>query len=65
MMFTPYLRVLPIHLAIIFGGILGEYNGFGALLLFTVLKTLSAIKLDAIGRKDAEKSPRSGDPTER
>lgn len=64
MMFTPYLRVLPIHLAIIFGGMLGEYAGFGALLLFTALKTLSDIKLDAIDRRNAETPSHSGKSAE-
>jgi hypothetical protein len=36
LMFTPYLRIVPMHLTIILGGVLG--GGAGALLLFGLLK---------------------------
>lgn len=49
LMFTPYLRVLPMHLGILFGSGLG--GGAGLLVSFTVLKTLSDIGLDALDRK--------------
>lgn len=54
LMFTPYLRILPMHLAIIFGG--GAAGGPGLLIFFTALKTLSDIGLDAIDRRMAAKS---------
>ena len=53
LMFMPYVRVLPMHLGIIFGSGLG--SGVFSLVLFTALKTLSDIALDAFDRKDAEK----------
>ena len=53
LMFTPYLRVLPMHLGIIFGSGLG--GGTGLLVLFTGLKTLSDIGLDALDRNLAAK----------
>ncbi len=54
LMFTPYLRVVPMHLAIMFGG--GIEAGPALLIVFTVLKTLSDIGLDAIDRRMAAKS---------
>ncbi|TXH66821.1 MAG: hypothetical protein E6Q88_11320 [Lysobacteraceae bacterium] len=54
LMFTPYLRVLPMHLGILMGGALG---GDGAMLwVFTALKTASDIGLDAVDRRIAERS---------
>ena len=47
LMFTPYLRVVPMHLAILFGAGLG---GTGAMLVFTGLKTGSDLLLDRIDR---------------
>ncbi len=41
MMFTPYLRIVPMHLTIILGGAIGV-SGFG-LLLFMALKTVTDI----------------------
>lgn len=49
LMFTPYLRVLPMHLGIIFGARVD--GGTGLLILFTVMKTLSDIGLDALDRR--------------
>ena len=51
LMFTPYLRVVPMHLAIIFGSAMG--GGAGAVWLFTGLKTASDLLLDMIDRKMA------------
>ena len=53
LMFTPYLRVVPMHLAIILGSKLG---GGAALLLFTGLKTASDLLLDRIDRHMAVRS---------
>lgn len=52
LMFMPYVRILPIHLGIIFGSALA--GGAFMLMLFTALKTLSDIALDHWDRKDAE-----------
>jgi Family of unknown function (DUF6498) len=51
LMFTPYLRVLPIHLAIVLGA---SRIGSSALVLFVVLKTLADIGLDHVDRRNAE-----------
>jgi hypothetical protein len=48
LMFTPYLRILPMHLGIIFGAALG--GGAALMILFTTLKTLSDIGLDMLDR---------------
>ena len=55
LMFTPYLRVLPMHLTIIFGA---GGQGTAALLLFTALKTASDLGLDAIDRRMAQNAAR-------
>lgn len=60
LMFTPYLRVLPMHLGIIFGG--GAGGGTFALLLFVALKTASDIGLDLIDRRMAEHAARKTAP---
>ena len=54
LMFTPYLRVVPMHLAIIAGSAVG--GGSGMLVFFTLLKTASDLGLDAIDRRMALKS---------
>lgn len=41
LMFMPYLRVVPMHLVILFGAAKG--GGVGTILLFTILKTLADI----------------------
>lgn len=50
LMFLPYLRVLPIHLAILLGA---TRIGPAALLLFVSLKTVADIALDRIDRRIA------------
>ena len=55
LMFTPYLRILPMHLGILFGSGLGG-GGAGLLILFTALKTVSDIALDAIDRNLADRT---------
>lgn len=52
LMFTPYLRVLPMHLTILFGA---GGQGTAALLVFCTLKTASDLGLDAIDRRMAER----------
>lgn len=52
LMFTPYLRVLPMHLTILFGA---GGEGTAALLVFCTLKTASDLGLDAIDRRMAER----------
>ncbi|HEV7716935.1 MAG TPA: DUF6498-containing protein [Steroidobacteraceae bacterium] len=42
LLFLPYLRILPMHLTLIFGRAIGG-DGAGALLLFGVLKTLADV----------------------
>jgi hypothetical protein len=54
LMFTPYLRVVPMHLAILIGGAAG--GGAGLMIAFTLLKTGSDLALDAIDRRLAVKS---------
>ena len=44
-MFLPYLRVIPMHLTIIFGGVVLGGGGTWALLLFTLLKTASDVAM--------------------
>ncbi len=61
LMFMPYVRILPMHLGIIFGSGLG--GGAFMLVLFTALKTLSDIALDRWDRKDAEKTASRADST--
>ncbi|MDB6163959.1 MAG: hypothetical protein JWL98_1391 [Xanthomonadaceae bacterium] len=53
MMFTPYLRVVPMHLAIVIGS---GMTGWAALWLFTGLKTLSDLLMDRVDRHMAERS---------
>lgn len=49
-----HVRILPIHLGIIFGS--GLDSGTFMLVLFTALKILSGIAVDFQDRKDADKS---------
>lgn len=53
LMFTPYLRVVPMHLAIVLGA---GADGSGALWGFTALKTGSDLVLDWIDRRMAVRS---------
>jgi hypothetical protein len=45
LMFLPYLRVIPMHLTILFGGIVFGGGGTWALLLFSALKTASDVAM--------------------
>lgn len=49
LMFLPYLRILPMHITIIFGA-MGNYSTF-AMLMFMSLKTIADILLDKLDRK--------------
>ena len=54
MMFNPYLRIIPMHITIIFGGMflfLGIFN-WAVLLLFMVLKTVVDVKMHLTEHKD-------------
>ena len=51
LMFTPYLRIAPMHLAILLGAKLG--GGAVMLVVFTALKTASDLLLDRIDRRIA------------
>jgi len=53
LMFLPYLRIVPMHLTIIFGAAGGSVV---PLLIFIPLKTLADIGLDALDRRIAEKT---------
>ena len=46
MMFLPYLRVIPMHLAIILGSLLG--GGSAAVVLFTALKTIADVLMHTV-----------------
>lgn len=52
LMFTPYLRIVPMHLAILLGATLG--GGAAMLAAFTALKTASDLLLDHIDRRIAQ-----------
>jgi hypothetical protein len=56
LMATPYLRIVPMHLAVLFGA--QASDGAGMLIVFTALKTLSDIGLDMVDRRMAESSLR-------
>lgn len=47
LMFTPYARIIPMHLIIIFGALLGQ----SALMVFLILKTLVDILMHTIKHK--------------
>jgi hypothetical protein len=46
LMMLPYARIVPMHLTIIFGGLL--FKGAGTLLLFCVLKTLADVVMHTV-----------------
>lgn len=56
LMFAPYVRIIPMHLTIIFGALLG---GWGALLLFGVLKTAVEV---LVYKKQHAPAPASATP---
>ena len=52
MMFFPYLRIIPMHLTIILGGIFGKTSAFG-LIIFLVLKTFADLIMHMIEHAQA------------
>jgi hypothetical protein len=62
LMATPYLRIVPMHLAVLFGA--QASDGAGMVIVFTALKTLSDIGLDLVDRRMAESSLRRGKGSE-
>ena len=58
LMFLPYLRVFPMHLTIILGGMLG--GGAWALLLFTVLKTVADVLMHVVEHRWLQKEAAPG-----
>jgi hypothetical protein len=53
LMFTPYLRIIPMHLTIIFGGML--FEGTAALLLFGGLKTVADVAMHRVEHAQLQK----------
>jgi hypothetical protein len=45
-MFLPYLRILPMHLTILFGGVAFSGGGAWTLVLFTLLKTVADVAMN-------------------
>lgn len=60
MMFTPYLRVVPMHAGILMAGTLGD--GAAMLVAFTALKTVADVALDAIDRRYATQTAAAPTP---
>lgn len=56
-MFFPYARILPMHLAIIFGGGFFGGKGRGMLLIFLGLKTVADLIMHAVEHAKGRKSP--------
>jgi hypothetical protein len=52
LMFTPYVRIIPMHLTIIVGALIG---GWGAVLLFGTLKTMADVAMLKVERQIFEK----------
>jgi len=53
MMFTPYLRIVPMHLTILLGGLF--INAAAGMILFGVLKTLADLAMHLVERAQARK----------
>lgn len=53
LMFTPYLRIMPMHLTFIFGGMFMHTGG--SLMLFGVLKTLADVGMHAVEHAQLKK----------
>lgn len=48
LMFTPYIRIVPMHLTIIFGGALAISGTHSGLLMFGALKTVADVAMHAV-----------------
>ncbi len=59
LMFMPYLRVIPMHLVILFGAAKG--GGVGTILLFTILKTLADIGMHKFEHRRLQKGRESAE----
>lgn len=59
LVFTPYLRIVPMHLAILLGARLA--GGVAMLVAFTALKTTSDLLLDHVDRRIAQPRPAQAD----
>ena len=55
LMFTPYLRIVPMHLTVILGGVLGA--GTTTLLLFGMLKTLADVAMHVVEHRQLRRTP--------
>lgn len=55
LMFTPYLRIVPMHLTIIVGGMLGA--GTATLLLFGMLKTCADVAMHVVEHRQLRRAP--------
>ncbi len=56
-MFFPYLRIIPMHLTILLGGLSGGHGTF-SLLFFLMLKTAADVAMHVIEHAMANKAPR-------
>lgn len=58
LMFTPYIRIVPMHLTIIFGSMAG--GGMFGLLLFGLLKTAADVAMHVVEHAQLQKHPHGG-----
>jgi hypothetical protein len=56
---TPYLRIMPMHLTVVLGGLI--YGGPGTLLLFGVLKTFADVIMHVEEHAQLRKVRTAGD----
>lgn len=61
MMFTPYLRIIPMHLFIIAGGFIGFHNP-GIFAVFIILKIISDVIMHVIVNKTYKESAKNIEP---
>jgi hypothetical protein len=59
MMFTPYLRILPMHFTIIFGAAISDSRA--SLLLFGVLKTAADVAMHVVEHRQLQKIKMGGE----
>lgn len=58
LMFTPYIRIVPMHLTIIFGALLG--GTVAGLLLFGILKTVADVAMHIVEHQQLKKVRETG-----